>query len=264
MLGGRGWREGATSDNSAGNGRVLPCQPDRYADPRGTAAWVRTFRTTGTKPVRRAVQFAEASVSERNATRTYRRALSWFTACPTPDDDSSAVPRIQLVSTADLTGVGDQASLVVLRSRADRTVYVVGVARTGLFTTTTSLAAKVPAGQADRKRVARLVATAVGQLCSLDDGGTCATAKPKVADRAAYPIGKTPWLLSEVDLPPLNTDQGPWVGTPPAALAEDRIDSGAIGCDTLQPRNDRGQKVQGNRFRTFVLSGADPRRPRSA
>lgn len=257
-LGGRGWREGATSDNSAGNGRVLPCQPDRYADPRGTAAWVRSFRTSGTKPARRVVQFAEASLSERNAARTYRRALSWFTACPTPDDDASAVPRIQLVSTADLTGVGDQASLVVLRSRTDRTVYVVGVARTGLFTTTTSLAAKVPAGKADRRRVARLAATAVGQLCALDDGGACATAKPKVADRASYPIGKTPWLLSEVDLPPLNTDQGPWVGTPPTTLAEDRIDSGAIGCDTLHLFGTyRGKKVQGNRFRTFVLSGAN-------
>ncbi len=258
VLGGKGWREGATSDNSTGNGRVLPCQPERYADPRGTAAWVRTFRTTSTKPPRTMVQFAEASMSEKHAVRTYRRALSWFTGCPTPDDDASAVPRIQLVSTADLPGVGDQASLMVLRSRADRVVYVVGLARSGQFTTTTSLASRIPAGKADRKDVARLLASAVDRLCPLADGGACADPKVKVADRASYPVGKVPWMLSEVDLPPLNADQGPWVGTPPAALAEDRIDSGAIGCDTVHLFGSfRDQKLQGNRFRTFVLSAAD-------
>lgn len=258
VLGGKGWREGATSDNSAGNGRVLPCQPDRYADPRGTAAWVRTFRTSSTKPPRTLVQFTEASMSEKHAVRTYRRALSWFTACPTPPDDASAVPRIQLVSTADLPGVGDQASLMVLRSRADRTVYVVGLARSGKITTTTSLAGRIPVGKADRKGVARLLASAVARLCPLADGGACATRKPKVADRSSYPVGKVPWMLSEVDLPPLNADQGPWVGTPAATLAEDRIDSGAIGCDTIHLFGSfRDQKVQANRFRTFVLSAAD-------
>lgn len=258
VLGGKGWREGSTSDNSTGNGRVLPCQPDRYADPRGTAAWVRSFRTPGARSARSLVQFAEASMSEKHAVRTYRRALSWFTGCPTPADDASAVPRIQLVSTADLPGVGDQASLVVLRSRADRTVYVVGLARTGLITTTTSLAGRIPAAKADRKGVARLLASAVARLCPLVDGGACSTGRPKVADRASYPVGKVPWMLSEVDLPPLNADQGPWVGTPPAALAEDRIDAGAIGCDTVHLFGAfRGQKVQGNRFRTFVLSAAD-------
>ncbi len=257
-LGGRGWREGATSDNSAGNGRVLPCQPDRYADPRGTAAWARTFRTSGTKTERTLVQFAEASRSEAHAERTYRRALGWFTGCPTPPDDASAVPRIQLVSTADLPGVGDQASLMVLRSRADRTLYVVGLARTGQFTSTTSLAARIPVGKADRAGVARLLSAAVGRLCGLADGGACATAKPKVADRAPYAVGKVPWMLSEVDLPPLSRDQGPWVGTPPTALTKDRVDSGAVGCDTVHLFGTfRDQKVQGNRFRTFVLSAAN-------
>ncbi|KRC46549.1 MULTISPECIES: hypothetical protein [unclassified Nocardioides] len=257
VLGGRGWTQGATSDNSAGNGRVLPCQPDRYADPKGTAAWERSFRA-GAKTPRTVVQFAEASLTDRHAARTYRRTLAWFTGCPTPDDDASAVPRIQLVSTADVRGVGDQASLLVLRSRADRTVYVVGVARTGLFTTTTSLASRIPAGKADRKAAARLLGTAVGRLCQLTDGGACATGAPKVTERSAYPAGKVPWMLSEVDLPPLNRDQGPWVGTPVAALKEDRIDSGAIGCETAHLFGTfRDQRIQANQFRTFVLSAAD-------
>lgn len=256
VLGGRPWRQGATSDNSAGNGRVLPCQPDRYADPRGTAAWVRTFRSTSPRADRTLVQFAEASVGEKQAVRTYRRALGWFTGCPTPADDASAVPRIQLVSTADVPGVGDEASLVVLRSRADRTVHVVGLARTGALTTSTALSAKIPVGQADRKRVARLLAASVGRLCSLEGGGSCA-ATPKVTDRAPYPVGKVPWMLSEVDLPPLSVDQGPWVGTPATALTKDRVDSGAVGCGTVHLFGAfRGQKVQDNRFRTFVLSAA--------
>lgn len=257
VIGGKGWREGATSDNSTGNGRVLPCQPDRYADPRGTAAWVRTFRTADVRPARSLVQFAEASLSEKHALRTYRRTLSWFAGCPTPAD-AAAEPRIQLVSTAELPGVGDQASLLVLRSRADRTVYVVGLARSGKFTTTTSLAGRIPAGRADRKGVARLLAGAVERLCPLADGGACADPKVTVADRSSYPVGKVPWMLSEVDLPPLNADQGPWVGTPPAALAEDRIDSGAIGCDTVHLFGSfRDQRIQGNRFRTFVLGEAE-------
>lgn len=257
VLRGRGWRQGATSDNSTGNGRVLPCQADRYADPRGTAAWVRTFRTPGVKPARAVVQFAEASMNERRATGTYRRTLTWLTSCPTPEDEDATVPRVQLVSTADLPGVGDEASLVVLRPRDSRLVHVVALARTGLFTTATSLTTRVPVDRADRRGVARLVASAVGRLCPLADGGGCAPARPKVVDRAAYPVGKVRWMLSEIDLPPLNTDQGPWVGTPPAALKEDRIDSGAIGCATVHLfASFRDRKIQGNRFRTFVLSAA--------
>lgn len=255
-LPGRGWQQGGTVDNSTGNGRVLPCQPDRYADPQGTAAWVRAFRNappgTATRTV---IQFAEASAAEPRAIRTYRRTLRWLTACPTPADDPSAVPRIQLVSTTDLPGVGDQASLVVLRSRANRTKYVVGVARSGMFTTTTSVATTTTAAGVRREGVAALLVAAVNRLCALADGGTCATTTPKLVNRAPYPVGKVPWMLSEVDLPPLSKDQGPWVGTPAAALTEDRVDSGAIGCTTVHLFGSyKKTKIQANQFRTFVLS----------
>ena len=256
-LGGRGWNEVGTTDNSAGNGRVLPCQPDRYADPRGTAGWVRIYRAGAGSSARSTTQFAEASSTEQRALRTFRRTLTWFTTCPTPAEDPSAVPRMQLVSTAELPGVGDEANLLVLRSRADRTLHVVGVARTGLFTTTTSLAGRVPVSRADRAGVARLLSAAVGRLCALADGGTCAPARPKVVDRASYPIGKVPWMLSELDLPPLNRDQGPWVGTPPTKLTESRIDSGAIGCETARLFGRfGGQPIRSNQSRTFVLSAA--------
>lgn len=257
-LSGRDWREGGTDDNSTGNGRVLPCQPARYADRQGTAAWVRTFRDGPRKQSTRAVtQFAEASAAEAAATRTYRRTVRWFATCPTPPDDPSAVPRIQLVSTAKVAGVGDQATLLVLRSRSGPTTYVVGVARTGLFTTTTSLSTDAPVARVRRDAVATLLATAVQQMCSLPDGGACAEAAPTLVNRAPFPAGTTPWLLSEVDLPPLSTNQGPWVGTPATELTEKRVDSGVIGCDTVHLFGQFEKKrIRANQFRTFVLSGA--------
>lgn len=258
-LTGRGWQQGTTTDNSTGNGLVLPCQPARYADPQGTAAWVRTFRDSS-KPtaVRNAVQVAEASSSEQRAMRTYRHARRWFATCPSPVEDTETMPRVQLVSTFDLPGVGDQSTLFVLRSRTEATTYVVGLARTGLFTTVTSMSTTVAPAQANRAGVARLLAAAVGRICALPDAGSCAPPDPAPTPRAPFPAGgTTPWMLSEIDLPPITPDPGPWVGTPAAKLAEDRIDAGAIGCDTVHLFGRfGGQAIQGNEFRTFVFSGA--------
>ncbi|MBM7519002.1 hypothetical protein [Nocardioides nitrophenolicus] len=255
---GRGWQQGTTGDNSSGNGLVLPCQPVRYADPQGTAAWVRTFRDSSRPQAQRnLVQVAEASSSEQRAIRTYRHARRWFATCPSPVEDATAVPRVQLVSTADLPGVGDQATLFVLRSRADATTYVVGVARTGQFTTVTSLSTTMPPAQANRAGVARLLATAVTRVCELPDAGACASPDPTPTPRAPFPAGSTPSMLSEIDLPPISPDPGPWVGTPAAKLTEDRIDAGAIGCDTVHLFGSfRDRAIQANEFRTFVFSGA--------
>ncbi|MDN5746360.1 MAG: hypothetical protein L0H31_14755, partial [Nocardioidaceae bacterium] len=78
-LPGGGWRVARTEDNSAKNGMVLPCQTARYADRRGTAAWVRVFRgSPAAKAGRTVTQFAEASATDRRARRTYRTALRWF------------------------------------------------------------------------------------------------------------------------------------------------------------------------------------------
>ncbi|MFC5727673.1 MULTISPECIES: hypothetical protein [Nocardioides] len=254
-LPGRGWRQGGTRDNSTGSGRVLPCQSDRYADPRGTAAWVRTFHNGPRgRASRSVVQFSEASAAERRASRTYRRTLGWFTQCPPPEDQPSAVPEMQLVSTADVAGVGDQAALVVLRSITRKQTYVVGVARTGLFTTSTALTTALPAARANRDGVARLLTEAVSRLCALPDGGGCPTTEPRVADRSPYPVGKVPWMLSEIDLPPVGRDHGPWIGTPAAELTDDRADSGAIGCDTVHLFGTfRGHAIEANQFRTFLF-----------
>jgi DNA-directed RNA polymerase specialized sigma24 family protein len=44
-VGGRSWSVRATTDNTTGDGLVMPCQRERYADPKGTTALVRTFAT---------------------------------------------------------------------------------------------------------------------------------------------------------------------------------------------------------------------------
>jgi len=255
-LPGGGWREARTDDNSSNNGLVLPCQTTRYADPRGTAAWVRLFRGGANAKAKRSVtQLAEASSTDRRAARTYRTTLRWFTTCPTPADDSAPPPRLQLVSTADVPGVGDDAAVVVLRSHLDSRTYVVGVARTGLFTTTTSLMTEVPAARANRDGVARLLATAVGRLCTLADGGACADdPAPRVTDRSPYPVPKTGAFLAEIDLPAINTDQGPWVGTRPRKVSGAPVDAGAIGCETVRLAGSfRKQAIQRNTARTFLF-----------
>ena len=259
QLPGRKWEEVDTTDNSAGDGQVLPCQRDRYADPRGTAAWVRTFRNgpaAGAQPT--FTQFAEASLNAKRSLQTYVDTLRWFTACSPPRGEGAMPFRMQLLSTATATGVGNQAIVATLRSQATGRVHVVGVARTGLFTTTTAMSTDAPVASVRRKGVVRLLADAVNRLCELDGGGTCARPKPPLSERSAYPTGSTPWLISEVDLPPLNQDQGPWVGTPTTDLTADRLDAGAVGCTTVHLfRTFRKQAIQGNQFRTFVLSEAE-------
>ncbi|MBS4753536.1 hypothetical protein KG112_12045 [Nocardioides sp. zg-ZUI104] len=254
------WAEGATVDNSEGNGRLLPCQPVRYADPRGTAAWARTFRAgaANSGPTRTVTQFAEASLNERRASGTFRRTVRWFAGCPSPGDDPKAVPRIQLVSTASVSGIGDRAAVMVLRSRAeDATTYVIGVARTGLFTTTVSFATPVPPQSANRDGVVKLLAAAVSRMCALAGGGPCAEKKQVLSARDAFRTGEVPWLLSEVDLPPLSKERGRWVGTPVLDLTEDRADAGAIGCDTIHLFGSfRKQRIADNQYRAFVIDGA--------
>lgn len=256
-----GWEEITTTDNSAGNGLQLPCQAARYADPRGTAAWLRGFRDGPEATAkRRVLQFAEASAAVPAAERTFRRTVEWFSACTGPSGEAAAdaaPARTQLVSTAEVAGVGDRAVVLVLRSQNSARTNVVGVARTGVFTVTVSLGTTTPADRVRRDGVARLLAAAVSPVCRLDGGGACVTGTPRVADVSAFPVGEVPWMLSEVDLPPLSRDQGPWVGTPVQDLTEQRADAGAIGCDTASLfREYRGQTIRTNQFRTFVLSTA--------
>jgi hypothetical protein len=240
------WTEGATSTNTAGNGIVFACQGGRYADMHGIGALVRTF--TGTAPKTgplTAGQSAEASADEPAAERTYDTTLSWYAGCMSP--------RVQLLSTHRVQGVGDEATLLVLRSWSDPvTTQVVGVARTGVLTTTvvnTSTGMTDPDQEPDLKPSAGLLASAVTGLCALPDAGSCA-AVPTLKDVSPVPVGKHPSMLIEADLPPVPTIDQPWAGTEPAKA---KTNVAATRCDNTEFDDPAFTKAF---TRTFVIPAA--------
>ncbi len=247
----RDWRVVSTGTNDDGAGLVLPCQLERYADPRGAAALVRTFTTGRSKQqdTLSATQLTEASSSLTRSRRAYRTMTSWFGDC--------TQERVHLVSTGSPRGVGDQSVQVVLQSwgRAEHT-YVIGVARTGVYTTTTLVAS--PLGQAPdastTRASARLLSGAVDKLCDLPDAGACG-ATPTVLDaRSPLTAGTAPAMLSAIDLPQLPGIEKPWVGTDPVAPT---TNDAASSCDRTRFRGAfREKPFTNNATRTFVIPGA--------
>lgn len=251
------WQEGRTTDNSTGNGLVHPCQAQRYADPRGVAAWVRSFRMEGADQ-RRVVQSAEASSRPRAAQRSYERARDWFAGCLPPESGAAADrPHTQLISTAEAAGIGDESAVFVLQDFAPDATHVVGLARTGSFVTVVSLNTDVGPERADRAGMASLLAAGVDRLCGLPDGGTCAT-DDALEDVAPYPVADNGAMLAEIDLPPVGLERGSLVPTPIRRVTGDRGDVGAVGCNAVRLlREYGGQRIRTNLFRTFVFVDSD-------
>ena len=241
-----GWTEGPTTTNTAGDGLVFTCQGGRYADMHGIGALVRTFTATSPKtgPLT-AGQSAEASADDAAAERTYKTTLDWYAAC--------ASPRVQLLSTYRVAGVGDEATLMVLRSWTEPvTTQVVGVARTGGLTTTvvnTVTGITKPSVEPDLQPSAGLLATAVTALCTLPDAAGCSAA-PKLKEASPVPVGKHPSLLVEADLPPVPTIDQPWVGTEPTKA---RQNVAATRCDDTDFSGTDFTKAL---TRTFVIPAA--------
>jgi hypothetical protein len=156
---------------------------------------------------------------------------------------------MQLLSTQKVQGVGDQAMLFTLRDWNDPAkTQVVGVARTGAVTTTTSLTrpgAKIP----DPDASGALLVSAVDALCELPAGDACAeTARLKTV--APVAVGAAPGLLSEVDLPPVTKVTKPWVGTPPDVAATNLA---ATRCDDT---DFSGGGVSNGATRSFLIPDA--------
>ncbi len=234
------WRAPQTSDNTAGDGLVVPCQRDRYADPKGSAALVRSFDSRPRKGAPRvsAVQLTELSGSTGSSARAYRTTLGWYAGC--------TEERVQLLSTRRVDQVGDEAMLLVLRSWQEPVAtMVVGVARTGQMTTTTMTRAtgsRFP----DLGRNARLLGAAVAGLCTLPDSGAC-TGKPKMRVVPPLPTGVVPGLLSEIDLPPVPGVRKPWIGTEPRKAM---LNVAATRCDHA---NFNAAPITNNLTRSFVI-----------
>lgn len=244
---GRDWTVRRTGDSSEGSGLLTSCQQERYADPRGTAALVRTFGATPRKnqPKATVLQLTEASASPKAARKSYRTAMTWYAAC--------ATERVQLLSTRRVDGVGDQATLVVLRAWDDPVeTMTVGIARTGQYVTT-AMSVVRNTQRPDARGAARLLGDAVAGLCTLPDAGACA-ARPQLTDIPPAPTGEAPAMLAELDLPPVSGVAKPWIGTQPeratANLAATRCD-GAVFQGKFE-----GKAFSNNLTRTFVIPKA--------
>ncbi|MDZ5621493.1 SigE family RNA polymerase sigma factor [Nocardioides bizhenqiangii] len=250
------WEQGVTHDNSVGNGVVLPCQPEdpdsRYADPRGTAAWVRVFRNgPAGESTRKLTEVVEASRSPERARKTYDRLRGWFADCVTPG--------VRLISTATSPDLADDSAVFVLNSEhPELTTYVVGVARTGLLSTAVALRTDVGPEAADRTGVAELLGEAVDRLCTLPDGGRCADRAGALEEVPPYPAGQVPAMLSQVDLPFVGDPAAPWMGTPPREITNTRTDMDVLGCVHPVLAGDYdGDRFRTDLARTFVKVDSD-------
>ncbi len=235
------WRQAGTGGSQTGI--LMPCQSTRFADPEGTSSAVQQFKAPARKGQSRRsmVQSVEMSTTNRGAKTAYAVMLGWFGGC------SDA--RVQLISTYDVGAVGDDATLLVLRSwKRPETTMVAGVARTGRASTITFTRAQ-DTGRPDLTAAARLLADAVNGLCRLPETGPCAE-KPQVAATAPVPAGDVPAMLSEVDLPPVVGIDRPWIGTE-ARVA--RANLAASRCD-LTRFDVKGMRR--NMTRSFVIPEA--------
>lgn len=232
------WTTELTSNNTSGDGLVLPCQRQRFADRDAEAALMRTLTSSDRRSVGQAT---EVSATPAAAHATWQASLAWYAGC--------AEPRIQLMSTRSVSGIGDEAMLVVLKDwgSSERTI-VASVARTGVLTTTlvTAEPGAAPRPVSDNTD---LLSLAVTKLCALPRAGRCA-GEVGTATVAPLPIGKHPAMLSTVDLPPVAGVDQPWDATDPVAattnLAATRCDSSAF----------RGRGITAGLTRTFVVPAA--------
>jgi DNA-directed RNA polymerase specialized sigma24 family protein len=234
------WREVGTE---ADTGIVMPCQSTRFADPSGTAAAVRQYKTPARKgqPRRSLVQSVEVSASARTARTSYQTMLGWFGGC------SDA--RMQLLSTYSVGRVGDDAVVMVLRSwKRPETTVVAGVARTGRASTVTVTRTRGTA-RPDVTAAARLLGDAVNGLCVLPEAGTCAGV-PDVAPTGPVPAGEVPAMLSAVDLPPVAGIDRPWVGT------EARVANTNLAASRCDSTSFRVAKMRHSMTRSFVIPQA--------
>jgi len=241
------WSATLTSDDRT-SAALLPCQRASLADPHARAVVGRTF--TGAKPTITAAQTTVASTTTTAATAAYTKALGWYGGCR----DGS----VQLLATQRVTGVGDQASVVLLRNwkQPQRTI-VVGVARTGVLTTavagTVPVTRKPPAAKSPADPAltgaTTLLGNAVQQLCTLPDAGACTT-RPTAAPAPPPAAGATPGLINEVDLPPVAGVNQPWVGTAPAPAT---TNTAATRCDDA---DFTGPGISHAQTRSFVIPTA--------
>ncbi|HEY1135411.1 MAG TPA: hypothetical protein VGE77_12630 [Nocardioides sp.] len=229
-----------TSDNTGGDGLVLPCQQSRYADPEGLAGFVSAHTASASDGTSlRAFQASELSRDPAAAGTTFESWATWFGGC----DEG----RAQLVETYDVAGVGDDAMAFVVRvGGPPSSVVTAAVARTG--DVTTAVVADTGSGADEREPVVNLLASAVDRVCDSEAGGACSTS-PALEPRLPVATGDAPLLLDLVDLPAVSGIDLPWSGTRPTAP---EANPAATVCD----RASFAEGVADPTTRTFVIPDA--------
>lgn len=258
------WTETSTGDNLDGDGLVAPCQRERFADPEGTSALVRTWEGSTEKVVRdkvrrkgkvtvrrkrvadvriRTSQLVEQSADPARARTAYGTARAWYAGCQDP--------RTQLTATRAVRRVGDDAIQFRYRTWGRQpTTVTVGLARTGSLLVTTAVTAV--GGSVDDEAALTTLAAAVNALCGTDGAGTCA-GRARARASAPVAVGDPAGLLAAVDLPPVSLVRGPWVGTDPVRA---RANLAATRCDNT---SFSGKGVRRTLTRTFLF----PESPRA-
>jgi DNA-directed RNA polymerase specialized sigma24 family protein len=206
------WEIRKTHSNTSGDGINTICQQERFADPDGLAALVRTFEAT--PPVdrkgredrsvrRRAVQTVEVSASLDQARAAYDTTLGWYAGC--------RVGRLQLLGAYRVGNIGAEADVLTMRLwKRPVTTYSIAVARIGTVTTstvsTTSGATPPPVTE-----ITQSLADAVSMLCARSGSNGCAKS-PSGRAVPPPPSGEQKGMVAAVDLPPVGRIRQPWIG----------------------------------------------------
>ena len=236
----------------------MPCQETRFADPDGAGALMRSFaataevtkvtrtgkgkkartiRTKVTEDTATALEFVELSADETQAQTAFETTRGWYADC--------LDPRVQLLSTDSIARVGDEATVLTMRTWNKTPGRIaVGLARTGQLTVTTLV--RSTGAPVSARTAAAGLAAAVNAACGSPGAGACA-GPPKVRASEPFPVGKPAGLLAAVDMPPVTGAVGPWVGTDPERA---RTNFAATRCDNTQFR---GKGMKHTLTRTFVF-----------
>lgn len=218
------WTEQSTTDNTTGTGLNSRCQKQRFADPEGRKALVRTLDFAG-RPQRQAVQTIEVSDSEVFAKKAYATAVSWFAGCQEA--------RLQLLSSYEVSGLGDEAVILQFRAEGDQQQpakrsqnIAVGLARVGQITTWTTITTSSSVG-AGVKALTETLNSALYKICGSRLTARCEL-NPTVKELPPPPSGEALGMLAVADLPPVGTITRGWAGTD---AAPSEANPAATSCD---------------------------------
>lgn len=199
---GQEWQVTHTHNNTSGDGINTICQQDRFADPDGLSAVVRTFEASG-KPPRDAVQTVEVSASAEQASEGFDTTLGWYAGCQ--------LSRLQLLDAYQVDNIGDEAGVLMIRVwKKPVTTYSVAVARIGAVTTST-VARTVGATPPPPEQITQSLADSVAMLCARSGSVGCAK-QPEYRVVPPPPSGEGKGILAVPDLPPVGSIDKPWVG----------------------------------------------------